>query len=118
MEIAPIDSGKGQLKGILLCGRNAELVTRPARGQEIESHLCGCKIKGFVDVDETQHRRLYLRSPSLTPYLQPNQWSKAVILSEIFKFAATVTRTPGISSWFHCTVLIQIRILVQKRVER
>lgn len=106
---------QSKLKFVLLCGPDAERSVLPdfSRGStpSITLGLRGYKFKTFLEIDSLDIKHIYLQSPAPLSSLWSNKWSEAIQICELFRFAAVITQTTGISPYFFDSALIYTSII-------
>lgn len=111
------------MRVILMCGSNAQ---QSAMAPIIEENhitvtLRGYSYSAYLELDEGKHtiKRIYVRSLALL--LSPRRsekWQESVKLSEMFRFATTVTKTLGIRTYYCATRTIYREIILRCAEER
>ncbi|KAE8381157.1 hypothetical protein BDV26DRAFT_289654 [Aspergillus bertholletiae] len=106
------------LNVILLAGRMAEAMALPAEaaGYQTTLHLRGCSFRSFLEVDKkkSEIKRIYIRlTSSLALTSRCDNWEEAKEHAEVFRFAATITKTANIHGFTIATRLVGKEIILR-----
>jgi hypothetical protein len=88
------------LRVILLCGENAHRVIQGQHLTEIRLELQVGIFNAYIEIETNSIKRIYINCPAPLSSLATNNFSESSMITDLFRFAALVTQTPGISAYF------------------
>jgi hypothetical protein len=86
------------LRVILLCGENAHRVIQGQHLTKIRLELQVGIFNAYIEIETNSIKRIYINCPAPLSSLATNNFSESSMITDLFRFAALVTQTPGISA--------------------